>query len=435
MRIVFINTINKTMLPYIPACAITMNAVLFLKDYQIVVDSQAQLRKITNVFNKTNLTGVVNMRNQPVVLGTGLTSGCQPIENKVVRLKRLLAEAIESGLYPPGGRLPPERDLVRLYQVSRTTVRCALRELETAGVLQRKQGSGTCICRRPDHTLLRPAARPTLRVGFILRANRANNPFIQKVLEVFCASVAQSVATQIYFHNLPKPHVYRHDRLQFLIVDGGLEDGHLATIARVGIPMIIILREWKAGNYICTNNFKGGYMMMEYLARHGHRQIIGLGATPADVSTPFDEMEQRRRGAAKAAIDLGLNLVWPSGGSLQDTTSFHQLVNHLFEAGHQCTAVAAIHSHFAVQLYDVFEDNGINIPAEVSVIAYDALYYHAHLSPPLTVVRQPFEQIARQLAHIATVFTAGKPLKIRLKIPPVIIEQASVSLLAQPHMP
>jgi len=375
------------------------------------------------------------MFNQPDISGAGLPSGCQPIETKVIRLKRLLAEAIEGGLYPPGGRLPPERDLVRLYRVSRTTVRFALQALETAGVLQRKPGCGACICRRPERALLQPAPCPTLRVGFIFRANRAHNPFIQKVLEVFCASVAQSVKPRIYFHNLPKPHVYRHDRLQFLVVDGGLEDGHLATIARVGIPMIIILREWKAGNYICTNNFKGGYMMMEYLARHGHRQVIGLGATPADGSTPYDEMEQRRRGAVKAAIDLGLNLVWPSGGSLQDTTSFHQLVNHLFTAGHQCTAVAAIHSRFAVQLYDVFEDNGINIPAEVSVIAYDAPYYHDHLSPPLTVVRQPFEQIARQLAHSVTGFTAEKPLKIRLKIPPVIIERASVSMLAQPHLP
>lgn len=44
---------------------------------------------------------------------------------------------------PPGGQLPPEPDLAKRFGVSRTTLRRALNELETKGVIVRRQGLGT----------------------------------------------------------------------------------------------------------------------------------------------------------------------------------------------------------------------------------------------------------------------------------------------------
>jgi GntR family transcriptional regulator len=44
---------------------------------------------------------------------------------------------------PPGGQLPPEPDLAKRFGVSRTTLRRALDELESKGVIVRRQGLGT----------------------------------------------------------------------------------------------------------------------------------------------------------------------------------------------------------------------------------------------------------------------------------------------------
>lgn len=53
------------------------------------------------------------------------------------QLKQLLLESVESGRYPIGGLIPPEMELMKEHQVSRATVRRAMRELEHDGYIQR----------------------------------------------------------------------------------------------------------------------------------------------------------------------------------------------------------------------------------------------------------------------------------------------------------
>lgn len=56
-----------------------------------------------------------------------------------------LRDAIRGGAYGHGQRLPAERDLATHYGASRTTVREALGQLETEGLVTRKVGSGTFV--------------------------------------------------------------------------------------------------------------------------------------------------------------------------------------------------------------------------------------------------------------------------------------------------
>ncbi|MDH3663211.1 MAG: FadR family transcriptional regulator [Alphaproteobacteria bacterium] len=56
-----------------------------------------------------------------------------------------LRDAIETGAYGHGQRLPAERDLAKHYGASRTTVREALGQLEGEGLVIRKVGSGTFV--------------------------------------------------------------------------------------------------------------------------------------------------------------------------------------------------------------------------------------------------------------------------------------------------
>lgn len=61
-----------------------------------------------------------------------------------------LMKLIDSGEFPPGSRLPGERDLAERFGVSRVTVREAEIALEARGVLSIRIGSGVYVRQRTD---------------------------------------------------------------------------------------------------------------------------------------------------------------------------------------------------------------------------------------------------------------------------------------------
>jgi len=64
------------------------------------------------------------------------------------QLKEVIVQKIENGEYPFGHRLPGERQLAEIYNVSRITIRQAISELVTEGFLIRQHGKGTFVANR-----------------------------------------------------------------------------------------------------------------------------------------------------------------------------------------------------------------------------------------------------------------------------------------------
>lgn len=70
-------------------------------------------------------------------------------------LAQNLLRQIGDGTYPPDALLPSELELCRQYRLSRITVRAAMRELQTRGVITRHAGVGTKVAApRPRATFL-----------------------------------------------------------------------------------------------------------------------------------------------------------------------------------------------------------------------------------------------------------------------------------------
>ena len=61
------------------------------------------------------------------------------------QLKNAIKDDIHAHIYRPGDRMPSEAELEEKYQVSRITVRRAVKELCEEEILVRKQGKGTFV--------------------------------------------------------------------------------------------------------------------------------------------------------------------------------------------------------------------------------------------------------------------------------------------------
>ena len=62
-----------------------------------------------------------------------------------IQVMDALKESIEEGDMQPGEQLPGEPELCRLFDVSRTVIRQALKELEYEGLIKREKGRGTFV--------------------------------------------------------------------------------------------------------------------------------------------------------------------------------------------------------------------------------------------------------------------------------------------------
>ena len=97
-------------------------------------------------------------------------------EEIVRQVKALITE----GRLKSGDQLPPERDLAAQFKVSRTSVREALRTLESLGLIEIRPGEGTFVREVSVESLIEPLAHVILSqreaVGELFEARRLLEP-------------------------------------------------------------------------------------------------------------------------------------------------------------------------------------------------------------------------------------------------------------------
>jgi GntR family transcriptional repressor for pyruvate dehydrogenase complex len=76
-----------------------------------------------------------------------------PSRSRANQVRDQLSAAIRSGTYPIGSKLPPERELVEIFGVSRVSLREGIRSLEAVGLVEVRHGNG--------YFVIDPSRRPT----------------------------------------------------------------------------------------------------------------------------------------------------------------------------------------------------------------------------------------------------------------------------------
>jgi GntR family transcriptional repressor for pyruvate dehydrogenase complex len=117
---------------------------------------------------------------------------------KVVEKKRAYEDIvqqvlvlIEEGKLKRGDQLPSERELTETFKVSRTTVREAIRTLESMKLLQSRQGNGTYVLASSEEALIQPLAAALFNKKDDIR----DIFYIRKIIEPHVAELAAENVT------------------------------------------------------------------------------------------------------------------------------------------------------------------------------------------------------------------------------------------------
>ena len=109
---------------------------------------------------------------------------------------------IRDGLLKPGDKLPPERELAETFQVSRSSLRDAIRSLEVMGLLEPRQGEGTIVLDLDASALVSP-------LSTMLRQKRE---LVGELLD-FRKIIEPPLAARAAAHATPEELVYMEEIL------------------------------------------------------------------------------------------------------------------------------------------------------------------------------------------------------------------------------
>jgi DNA-binding LacI/PurR family transcriptional regulator len=186
-----------------------------------------------------------------------------------------------------------------------------------------------------------------------------------------------------------------YSRLSEQAVDGVIIifEAHLLDEAEFtlppGLPVVVI--DSNAGDtytVVDTDQADGARQATEHLLDLGHRQVWHIGGPEASFSAGH-RIESWQRTLREAGIEPPPVLYgdW-------STESGHQ---HGLTLGRRAevTAIFAGNDQMALGAMRALHELGRDIPGDVSVVGFDDLEEAANFWPPLTTLRQDFDQVGR----------------------------------------
>lgn len=103
-------------------------------------------------------------------------------------------------------------------------------------------------------------------------------------------------------------------------------------------------------------------------------------------------------------------------------------MTELLGRGRNFTAVACYNDSMAAGAMGVLNDNGIDVPGEISLIGFDDVLVSRYVRPRLTTVRYPIVTMATRYAELALALADNRPLpEITNVFSPTLVCRHSVS--------
>lgn len=196
-------------------------------------------------------------------------------------------------------------------------------------------------------------------------------------------------------------------------------DPFVAELRDKGVPYVFALRTDGTGPAVVVDDHAGGYAATQHLLEAGHREIAFVGGAPYASST------QRREAGFRAAMSEASVPVLPERvhHSNFSIDAGVEIGVRLLALRSVPTAIFAANDTLALGLMSAAQRAGVAVPSAMSVVGYTDTPMAARLAIPLTSVRVPFDQVAREA--LAALETPSGDVQ-EVVVPPTFVVRESV---------
>jgi len=259
------------------------------------------------------------------------------------------------------------------------------------------------------------ASRKTHTLGLLLPEISGDFfPPLLRGIETAATEAGYALLIQTTFASQESPRVPRlgeHNTDGLLIFSRGLPPKELERLHRVGMPVVLLHQTAPAGVGIPTvtvENKNGALLAVEHLIQKHHRTRIAFLRGPEG----SEDSGWRERGYLLAHERAGLEVdpaLITRGGFSRDGAC--DAIRALIRQGVAFDAIFSGDDDSASGALTALREAGMRVPIDVSLIGFDDVPFSTHLSPALTTVRAPTEQVGREAVRQLLAVIRGETIE------------------------
>jgi LacI family transcriptional regulator len=209
-----------------------------------------------------------------------------------------------------------------------------------------------------------------------------------------------------------------------VVISHDLHDEDLNLLHRMHPKMVFLNRAFEhfPDASFCADHKRGGEMAAATLLEHGHRQIAVISGpfTASDNEARLDGFfdELARHGIARDTVPLIESDFSPEGG--------YAATCALLDSKRPFTGLFCANDTMAVSALARFQQLGISVPDDISVVGYDDDYSAAYSAPALTSVHIPTAELTQNAVRWLINQCYGTSWEIFREFPVTVSMRASV---------
>jgi LacI family transcriptional regulator len=175
------------------------------------------------------------------------------------------------------------------------------------------------------------------------------------------------------------------------------------------IPLVVLNREIEHVQVmnLIPDDQSGAYRIVEYLIRQGHRNIAII-----EGKENFKSTQARLDGYNEAMTyyQVPLREDYKVQGNY-DLESGYTAMNSLLKLEARPTAVFCCNDDMALGAIKAIHEKQLSVPGDISVVGFDDHIFSGFMTPALTTVRRPIEEISREGAAKLLSFIETKQIE------------------------
>ena len=211
--------------------------------------------------------------------------------------------------------------------------------------------------------------------------------------------------------------VVKEKRLRGIIFLGGLFSHSAEKLRKLNVPFVFstagsIPENISKNQYsnIGVDDRKESARMVDYLISLGHEKIAMVVAEADDESIGKLRLDGYIESLQAHDIEINQKLIYQTRNDIGHFSmeNGYQTTKKLIDSGEEFTAVYAVADALAIGAIRALLESGLRVPEDVSVAGYDGIDVSGYISPSLTTIRQPVEEMAKDTVKLLFDIIAGK---------------------------